>query len=203
MGISVGGKEGDIQAVFPHFPFQEQQIFLIVSVRAVFVFDLTHKNRTAVGALILGKLWNQHLKIIVHLFQVSLVGTAQGKIAILQQPRRKSAKFPFGTDELAGADDHEKTEIRGGLNKAFHVGNPLEIELTFPWLVKIPGHVGFHRIESAGLQLQQAVAPIFGNGTEIMDRAGNNLQGFSVQFKAVFFDKEFGHRYLQNSTRLR
>ena len=193
MGGAVGGNQGHIDAPGDHAVPQSGQVGLVIAVGAVLVLHLHHDDRPAVGDL-QGYQAGHQLIVVVHdVAQVARIAAAQADTVLLQQPGGQAAKLPLGADVGRGPQDDVQPQLLGQADEALHVVHAGEVEFALAGLVEVPGDVGFHGVHAQGAELQQPVAPVFGGYAEVVDGAGNHLEGLAVQEEAVVADLKGGH----------
>ena len=148
---AVGGKQRYLRPVLLHQAFDLPQIFLVISKGAVLILYLHHDDRAAPADLQVADMLKQLPVIRVHLFQKQRRIGADLHIRIAEQPCRKPAKLPLGTDERAWTQDHVQPHVSRQPGKCRHILIAGKVKLSLPRLVDIPGNIGFHRVEAHGL----------------------------------------------------
>ena len=192
-GAAVRSEEQAVDAVVTVDFFHFQQVILIVAVAAVLVFHLHHHDAAAVGTQVRADAGEQLLIIGTDFFQIERVVAAQRQVRVGEQPAWQTTELPFGADVRPRTNDDIQIQLFRDGNKALDIQSAAEIKLSFFSLVKIPAGIGFNSIETAGFQLFQAVFPVFGQNTEVVQRAGNNTEGLAVQKELIVIDGQDPH----------
>ena len=156
-------------------------VLLILAVGAVLVLHLHHDDIAAAGDLTLGQ--DGHERIVVARDAREELGVARTGAhgAIGEQPCRQAAELPLAARERRGAHDDPKAELCRLIKEAGHVGDALEIEDARLGLVQVPRHVGLNSVETHRLQVVQRVMPVRRMNTEVVNRAGEDGEGFTVE----------------------
>ena len=193
MGGAVGGDQGHVDAPGDHAVPQGSQVGLVVAVGAVLVLHLHHDDRPAVGDLQGYQAGHQFVIVVHDVAEVARIAAAQADAVLLQQPGGQAAELPLGADIGRGTQDDVQPQLLGQAEEALHIVHAGEVEDALAGLVEVPGDVGFHGVHAQGAELQQPVAPVFGGYAEVVDGAGNHLEGLAVQEEAVVADFKGGH----------
>ena len=180
VSCSVGGEKGNFDSAVTEKTFAMSDIFMVVSIGTVFIFDLHHDDRSVLCELKRFDEFEDAAVIGVLRLEKRLVHAAQVHPRFRQEPGGKGAEIPFGTDVATGAqDDHKSFLLRD--SDIFHEIEPSgEIETAFAWFVEIPAEIGFKRIQPALTQFYNAVAPVVRMDAEIVHCTRTDLCFFSV-----------------------
>ena len=155
-------------------------VFLVCRIGTVFIFDLYHNNIASFCDLEVGKLFPDFIHEQFGPFQeIRIVGT-QFDIFFFQQPPGQSSHFPFGADVRAGAQ-HDIHIVF--LSQAAESGNVVlsaEIEFAGFLFMNIPKGIDADRIHAKSFAKLDAVFPVFGRNTGVMDFRGFDHKRFPV-----------------------
>ena len=174
------------------------QIEGVVSDGAVFIFDLHQHDGSAFGPLEFAELRQQNGEVSVHRIQIRRIAAADPQSRFVQQPGGQSAEVPFRADVGARTqDDHQSQRLRQ-TDIAFDVQSSGKLEASFRLLMQIPRQVGFHRVQSALFQFDQAILPGIRMDSEIVHRTGTENGWFPVH-KECFFLNGYGMLHDENS----
>ena len=118
---------------------------------------------------------------------------AQTDAVIFEKPPGQPAELPLGADVGAGAHDGIKPKLRSRRKEILDIQHIRVVEFALPRLVHIPCDIGLDGVEAAGLELDEAVAPVFAGHSEIVDSARYNSERLAAEAEAVLFDSESFH----------
>src|SRR5215469_15498893 len=100
---------------------------------------------------------------------------------VLQQPRWKAAKFPFGACVRAGAQDDVQSFLLRFANKFGNIGIAGKIVNARTRIVHVPEHVCRYGVETHLFRHSETVSPIRAWDTRIVHLAGNDLERLAVE----------------------
>ena len=185
VAVAVGGDDDVPEAAVRDEPAEEAVVVHVVAVGGVAVLDL-HGDDVAV--IEVADLLEHGLEVALDEMEVVRLGAAQTQAPHSEEPGGEAAEFPFGADVRAGAENHPEPQLVRQREEAPHIQVAAEVEGALPALVEVPGHVGRHRVEATGLELDQTVAPAVARNAEVVHLTGEDAEGNAVQKKLPFLD---------------
>ena len=171
------------------------EVFLVIAVAAVLVFNLHHQDVAAIASKEGRNLLEQGLIIPADLGEIERIIAAQFHFLVTEQPGRQAAELQLSADVGAGTKNDIQAQLLGSPDKPGNVQHTGEIKLALFPLVEIPAGVGLYGIKTAGLQLLQPVLPVFRHDPEVVNGAGQDGKGLSIQQKMVLVIGEIWHKY--------
>ena len=163
-----------------------RNIRLILSVRAVFVLNLNHYNRSAVFNRQRSELLAHFLLENSHSLKKIRVLLAEFDIFLLQKPPRKSAHLPLSTDVRTGADNYEHSVFLSQTTEFGNIVLARKIEFTFLLFVNIPEYIQAQSIHSQSLAHFYSVFPIWSWNSRIMNFGCFDNKRLAVHQKCSF-----------------
>src|SRR5213075_2156936 len=127
---AVAGEERNVEAGFLQIAAKNADVFLVVPVRAVFVFNLHENDRSPTRGLERREFFADGAEITPARFKIAGVLRADLEVRNFQQPRGQPAEVPFGARIRPGSQDYLKPFALGGAAERGDVG--IARKIKFP-----------------------------------------------------------------------
>ena len=102
----IAGEKRHVEAAVDQRLTQRAHVFGVVAVGVVFVFDLDHEERAAVGDLLRSENAADFEEKFTGGFEETRVGCAKSDFFLVEEPPRQAAHFPFGAGIRARPQQH-------------------------------------------------------------------------------------------------
>ena len=150
----------------------------------VVVLDLEHHHGAA-GRLALGEEGQEPAPPGAHGLDEAAVGGADLEARVGAEPGWQPAVRHRGVHVRPHADECHEPRAVAQVEEAAEIGDALEAELSLPRLVQAPGHGGLDGIEACEAGLEEAVGPLLGRDTEVVDGAAQEQHAAAADLEAL------------------
>lgn len=180
-------------AEFPRHSGQGLQIFRVMTVAAIFIFDLHGDNRSAAIVLQCRNLRQYHAPVGAHRIQKRFVAAPDLHFRMVHQPPGQPAVVAFTAGVRSRADDHMKPQFPGHAEKCFEVQVVLQPKPALFRFGEVPENVALDAVAAHGCRFLKPVTPAGTRQPEKMNHAGNDLHPFPGDLDASVFKFHLRH----------
>ncbi len=162
----------------------------ILAVRAVFILDLGHQDRSAPVDLQRRQFLPQSLQPAAARRHIGRIKRPRLDRLVRKQPGRIAAAVPFAADIGSGTQQDPQALFLRHPDPSSHIEITGKVKNAWRGLVGVPEHIGAERIQPQAFQLAQAVAPAVARNARIMHLASHEVQRQAIKQELVAPDRK-------------